>query len=443
MKQKKQLNLYPFYDLEGMEAHLERMGERGWKLKKTNGLFFTYEPCEKKTVHYAICCGGESSAYTPGPDCPEPSFRKHAEAGGWSQVCATEKLQVYCSEEPNPGPFHANPYDRIEGIRQAAGPVLFLYGTMMGLGILSLLLFFFKLKNTPINLLSGALGILSPLVLTLLAAYSLADMILYFRFKNAADVAATRKEFAKVSFHMNGIFSYLLILTAAVLCFGAVTSGGSPLMKTFVICLSVVLALILLLGYFKNLLLERGKSKGLLAALNVLLALILVGGVIFSMNSLNRADTLFSGSLPVRAQDVGLHEDSESLMEYGRSKASFLLRHTEASQVDMKEDGSYDAVLSYELVDSRMMGVDGFVTEHYLNRMSGAAMMTEDGELVHPNHYEQADPAPWGAEKAWQVVTEGEKGNVFLLLFEDRLAEIGSAVPFTPEQMKAIGEKLR
>ena len=43
LKEKKQLNLCPFYDLPALEEHFSKMAEKGWQFKKINGPIITYE----------------------------------------------------------------------------------------------------------------------------------------------------------------------------------------------------------------------------------------------------------------------------------------------------------------------------------------------------------------------------------------------------------------
>ena len=253
MKNKKQLNLFPFYDLEGMEDHFHKMAMRGWFIKKASGLVFSYESGTPRDMQFAICYGGESSVYTPGGDDRAPCFKDRASQKGWNPVYISEKLQVYSSEDEKAGSFHASAFDRIEGIHQASKPILFLDGTMILVGILSLILMLFKWKTQPVNLLSGSMGFLSPIVLSILAVYSLTEVIAYLHWKNKADVAATKKICEPAPQFPGKIFPYILAVSSAVILFGLLTSGSNPTIRIFLVSLVVILSVLMGIGSVRNL----------------------------------------------------------------------------------------------------------------------------------------------------------------------------------------------
>lgn len=437
MKEKKQIPLYSFYDLSGMNRHLNAMARKGWFLKKAGTFLWTYEQGEKKDLAYGVCPIGEVEAYTPEEG---KKFRDRAAEKGWTLSVTSPKLQVYTSEEKEPGNLNADPFDRLEGIRQAARPSLFFSWVMIVLAVLSGLLLHFRMKIMPVSTMADAFGLVSPLALGLLGLYFLSDMVRYYVLKNKAEIAAAEGKFLFSSRSFHSLLLYVLLVDGVLLALAGVTSGGSPLLRTFLIYLvAILMALLVISSLRKYLLSRKAEGKRTSAAsvlLNIALGVILVGGVAMAVNHMNAADAGYNGTLPVTAQELGLARETDSVRDYLRSKASFLLRHSEATQMIVGEDQTQEVILSYEMVEGRAGRVDGKVLDHFLDRMS----MTSAGETNV--HYEPIDEEMWQAKQAWQMY-DGEKFyNVYLVLYDNCLMELGAPEPLTEAQMSLVGEKL-
>ena len=64
------------------------------------------------------------------------------------------------------------------------------------------------------------------------------------------------------------------------------------------------------------------------------------------------------------------------------------------------------------------------------------------GGIVFTDHYEPADPAPWGAQEAYQVYFSDSFLNTYLVCWEERIVEIKFYWEPTPEQIRLAAEKL-
>ena len=439
MKVKKELNLYPFYDLAGMANHLREMAGKGWMIQKTGMLLWEYKRQEPKDLYYSLCWGGESEAYDPLPG-KERTFRQQAQKKGWDPAVLSERLQIYAREEKEGPLLSESPYDRIMGLSQAAKPHMMIYGTMVFLGILSVLLMIFKLHIMPVSALAGSFSLVIPIVLTLLALYFLADMLCYAVLKNQADIGATKGVYTENKAPMKKILSWILLFSAVLLALGAVTGGRNPVLGTFLIFLVVILGLFMVIKALKTA--AQGKHKAISVVVNIVLTVILVTGVTLAVTKINQADAGWNGQLPVTAQELKLVPDSEELQNYASTKSSALLRYTEASQIQIQEDGTYVPVLSYELVEGRAVSVDGMVLDHYLSRMAASARQDENGE-VQSVRYKSMDEKPWLAEQAWQMTDGTVDFNVYLLRYENKLVELGCQEALTQEQMTIFGTELQ
>ena len=111
--------------------------------------------------------------------------------------------------------------------------------------------------------------------------------------------------------------------------------------------------------------------------------------------------------------------------------------YTEAYQMALAEDGSYETLLSYEIADSKMVPVENRVLDYYLHRTEGVEIR-EDGTPIY--QYREMDPSLWKAQKAWRMQRDNEAQNVYLLLYQDRLVELGAAWAMTEQRMRICGE---
>ena len=63
MKNRREIFSYTFYDLDGMERHLEQMASKGWMLMKITNWGWCYERCEPKVVHFTVSYYPKASAF--------------------------------------------------------------------------------------------------------------------------------------------------------------------------------------------------------------------------------------------------------------------------------------------------------------------------------------------------------------------------------------------
>lgn len=442
MATKKQIHSYSFYDLDGMQDHLEIMAQKGWFPKKLGSFFWQYQQGEPKKLSYRVCYTGEADAYSPKPGQKETSFRENAEAKGWKQAAANQKIQVYASEQADPQPVSVSPYDRITGVKQAAKPAVFLYGTMIVLALFSILMFSVRLNMMPVGVLADSFGQAITVALSLLSIYCILDLILYFCWKNKAEIAATRNEYEKTGSHGLRVLKSCIVLTALILGVIVFSSGRSPLFRTFVGYLVGILILMLILALVRAMLLKKGVSvktgRKVTRTVNIVIAVILVAGITLSLNQMQRQDRGTDGEMPVTVENLFYDTADREVESYSRTKETFLLRYTEAYQSAQADDGSYETLLSYEMADGKMVSIEESILDYYLHRTEGVGM-AEDGTPIF--QYREMDSKLWGSQKAWRMYREGEAQNVYLILYEDRLVELGAAWALTEQQMRLCGKK--
>ncbi len=68
--------------------------------------------------------------------------------------------------------------------------------------------------------------------------------------------------------------------------------------------------------------------------------------------------------------------------------------------------------------------------------------LCRDHYLGEDSRYAPVDPAPWGAQEAYQYVLDGQTLEYYVLCYPHRVVEITLDWTPTAEQMAAVGEKL-
>ena len=65
----------------------------------------------------------------------------------------------------------------------------------------------------------------------------------------------------------------------------------------------------------------------------------------------------------------------------------------------------------------------------------------EDGQPFY-YQYQAIDPAPWGAERAYQLWAGGEPATTYLICWQGRIVELDPTFALTQEQTTIAAEKL-
>ena len=125
---KHQLIPFSFYDLTGMERHLERMAERGWLLDKISALGWRYHRIEPKRLHFTVSYCHRASAYDPEPTEEVQTFHDFCAHPGWRLAAEFGSMQVFYNDQEDPTPHRHRPRPGAPdggpgGPEELAGPV--------------------------------------------------------------------------------------------------------------------------------------------------------------------------------------------------------------------------------------------------------------------------------------------------------------------------------
>lgn len=451
---KREFCSYLIFDYRGVEAHLSKMAAKGWRLEKIGPFFWTYRRAEPAQVTYAVTYLPSVSQFSPEPSADRENLEELCAAAGWQPVAGWVQMQIFANERPDPVPLETDDAVRLEVIHRSMKKnflpwnvvVLVIALMMVGLQVWTLL-------TDPYSLLSSV-NLFASFVWELLVVLQAGNLLWYGRWLRksrrsvaqggaCADVGPGLRRF-------NLVILWLVLALAALFLASTLLTTGAEI-GLFAVCYTAgIFLLIFLVDRTRRALKRRGAARGLNIFLtllvDVVLASVLAGVgpmVIVGLVSSNSGSTYYQGerwdadpvSLPLTVEDVtGRHY--EHVRRYDNGSGSLLIRERSCRETVL--DGEDLVILDYDITTLALPGLYDLALEHCQSEW------TDGGYYA----WTETDPAPWGAEAAYQL-RWGSGGSWvarpnYILCWPGRIVQLGLPhLDPTPAQMAAIGEKLQ
>lgn len=451
---KREFCSYLIFDYRGVEAHLSQMAARGWRLEKIGPWFWTYRRAEPAQVAYAVTYLPSVSQFSPEPSADRENLEELCAAAGWEPVAEWVQMQIFANERPDPVPLETEESVRLEIIHRSMKKnflpwnvvALALALVMVGLQIKTLL-------TDPYSLLSST-NLFPSFVWELLLVLQARNLLWYGRWLRrsrrsvaqggaCADVGPGLRRF-------NLVILWLVLAMAALFLVSTLLTTGAEI-GLFVVCYTAGLVLlILLVDRTRRALKRRGTARGLNVFLtllvDVVLAVVLVGVgpmVIVGLVSSNSGSIYYQGEhwdadpvpLPLTVEDVtGQHY--EHVRRYDIGSGSLLIRERSCRETVL--DGEDLVILDYDITTLALPGLYDLALEHCQTERYSS----------WPYRWQETDPAPWGAEAAYQLFKDTgvfqDTYSLYILCWPDRIVQLNlSDLAPTPDQMAVIGETLQ
>lgn len=448
---KHQLIPFSYYDLTGMERHLEKMAERGWLLDKMSALGWRYRRIEPQKLHFTVSYCHRASAYDPEPTEEVQTFYDFCAHTGWRLAAEFGSMQVFYNDQEDPIPIDTDPALEIQMVgreMKRALPfqlLLLLIGFFMGGSWL------YSLFHSPIDLLASPTNLFTGLCWLGLLVWSVADLLTYFLWRRRAKQAAQRGEFVPTrGCHRLMQVVMALVILGVIYFFITARLPGLRLLTGAMILEFVVLFLAVngTKEFLKKRKVSRRKNQAVTIAVDVLLAAVLVVGISYGTITLVR-----NGGFSLEADieplltiaDLTGEEDPRYVVRSG-VEASVFLKVREFTEQSHPGESVRLPELHSKVVDVYLPGVYGFCLRELLHERDDWEGAADDGTVIKPYYvYQEMDPALFGAQAAWQRYAGGEKGEPtgdYLLSYPGRLVVLECDWELTAEQMAAAGAKL-
>ena len=427
---KRQMSLYSFYDHTGIEKHLARMAERGWLLCGLGQFLWHYRRIEPRRITFSVCYFPKATIYDPYPSERQEEFYDLCAHAGWTLAGESGQLQVFCHQGENPTPIDTDPALEVEAIHQSAKktvlPANFL---LLGVAVLNLGLFLWRFWDNPVLTLASGGTLLALVAYTLILVNCTVELCSYFRWRRRARRAAERGEFlpTRSRVWLQRLLLAILLPAGAWCLAGMLRDGLGGLAA--VSMLGVIGIIAAVLGVRKLL---KGAGVSAKANLRGTLAVCVVLSILFAaaipwlvVRGMNSRPNPRPDELPPSVADL-VEMDPDHYSRWQFRTSSPLLALLQVSDYP-RIYGEMTHSLRYDVTVVKAPALYGLCRDHYLGGDS---------------RYAPTDPAPWGAQEAYQYVLDGQTLEYYVLCYPHRVVEITLDWTPTAEQMAVIGEKL-
>lgn len=438
---------FSLYDRTGMAAHLEKRAAQGWLLDRVSPWGWHYRRIDPKKLHFAVTYYPKNSQYAPEPSEEQLTFQDFCAHTGWELAAAFGPHQFYYNEEEDPVPIQTDPEIELAQIGKAFRRALPIYITFLLLGLYMGCSWLWSLVNRPIDLLSSAGNLFTGVCWLLLFVYFTADLITYLLWRRKAKAAAHLGEFVPTHGCHRVMQAGMVLMLLALA--GWLLTDRTPVLWYILVPFVLVMVLLYVVADRTKELLKRRKAPAGLNlsvtwALTLVLSFLLMGAVMYGMvrGVRSGAFSLDDGPPPVTLSQLTSipAENCEVTSSVSRSalgsRAQYWM-HTQPATEDYSS-------LTYTVVDVHLSWLYDACLNQLLHDKDDLGVFDGDVEPASRYGYRAADPAPWGAEKAWQLYSpEGRALENYILCWDNRLVVFEPNLDgLTAEQMALVGELL-
>ncbi len=439
MKDKKrELLPYSLYDYDTYTRHFTKMAERGWLVEGTSLATWVYRRVEPRKRTFAVSYFAKASSFDPEPGEAQREFIDFCERTGWRLAATNAQMQVFYNESDDPIPIETDPALEVESIHRATKrmylPFFFLLLAVSILNLFTTLDLSVIGKSTLKFLANGVqlFGMAANLLLLVMCAVELAAYYLWLRRarRAARETGTLAPSAGHRKFQIAMLAAALLLLASLPVC--SLLYGGRPaaFIVLFMLVLLAVTCLITWLVRKGMMRLKMPSTVTMLATLGTatVLSVAVVATVLFTaIGSMDGALREDAEDLPLTFTDLYKGTDYR---ENIRRDGSPLVTSLTVLQFESPGD-----CLNYTLYEIKLP----FLVKPLRNLI--LRDLEKDGTL-DGDHYLEADPAPWHADRAFQMDWQGEPTDHWLLFYGGRILFFDTDGEAPQELMDTVASKL-
>ena len=433
MKNRYEINFYSFYDISGMQAHLEKMASKGWFLDKITNTFWCYHKDEPKKLHYSISYYAKASAFESEPSDGQLTFQEFCEYAGWKLVAYNATLQVFANEKADPTPIHTEPQYEIDEIKRLAKRYFIPNLYVVIVALVDCYYSYHLLKSDPIALFTSPIFPGLTIAITLMAIYLGMDFLLYLNWVKKAQIAAKNNEFVNTHHQLHSLFGLVSWISLVLITISSILNT-SPYAMTFAYnaigMLLIAFVINKSLVHFKRQKYSTNKNRGLIIAVTIVLCLVLTAvtnsSIFLNLGHYNN-ESLDESVLQI--SDFKDIENVEYIHDLREESSIFLSR-----QSFMQHASEYlDYSLNYKVIDIKIDSIKQTIINQLLHEYS-----EYEGTYV----YESVEVESCGVQEAYQLNIDGEPDDNYILIKDNRIVQLSSNWPISREDKVIITDKL-
>lgn len=437
------------YQREAMARYLEKMAARGWMLDNTGNSIWRFRRIEPRRLTFEVVFFPDASGFDPGPTPALSDMAEYCVKDGWTLLAQWGQAQVFMNEREDPTPIETDPVIQVRTVHRAMKrSTLPAWLVLLGVILFQLWMKLTWLRRDFIDTLSDPTDLwMFPFWFLLLAA-QLYELGYYFLWRHRAKRAAEDGIFLSAG---NTRWTSWLMLGAAMLLLLRICFGSRYMARYMALWTVCYLGILFLVSRLRDGMKKKGVPRWINRAVTIGAVVVLTFGFIFGVGWMTfrfgwarqqaperyeyKGFTfdVWHDPLPLTVEDLAGPNESRYSTKAERQE-TFLLARTRYQQdrlfSEVKETPA-PGDLDYTVVEVKAPFLYDLCRRELLN----------DPPL--DEEYRPIDPAPWGAEEAYQRYWAEEPMGGYLLCYPGRLVKITFYnIEVTPERMGIVGEKL-
>lgn len=437
MKYKYIIPSFAFYDRTGIRKYLEKQASKGWMLDKVSNFYWRFRKDAPQTLHFCVTYFPHADIYDPAPSEEEETFREFCAHGGWILAGSSAQMQIFYSEAEDPMPIETDPVIEVENIHKSMKKsVLSAYWLLLVSCLLQFVSQGIGMSSGLVNYLSSGVNLFLLVTWMLLFLLSICRLAVYYRWrrkaKRAAEADGVFVETKSIMWAENlaavlilgGIIGLILTLEDRRV---AAVMGGS---------MALAFVMFILIELFRRWMKHCGfhadDSKKYTMIVTVVLAVVLILIAIPALShyviDMEERETDNAEKLMLDIRDLMGEEAADHKTMLLTDNDSIFLGYQRVYQ--HPEGPLMSPNLEYNLVEVKA----GFLYEKSLEEMMSIPVYMTDGA------FQPIDPAPWGADRAWQLHDGEELRKWYVLCYGNYVLEILPSWEITAYQMQTVGE---
>lgn len=425
---------FAFYDRTGIQNFLEKQAEKGWLLEHAGNFRWKFCRIEPRKLRFCVVYFPHADLYDPAPSEEEETFREFCAHGGWILAGANAQMQIFYSQRENPTPIETDPVLEVETIHRAMKKgTLPSYWILVLSCVLQLYTLWLNLSNGLVRYLSSGMNLFLAVTWPALCIMAVGRLISYYIWRRKARTAARRDGVFLETWSMVWAENLLAILILLGLLGVVLTLKDRQQALVMGLSVAATFAVMLLVELLRRKLKKDGYdasyNKKLTLTASVVLTFVLILAVVppVSRSIMDHLPEQGDAGLQLNIWDL-LEEEEQ---KYGTleltDQESLLLGY---QQIHQFPEGGVRPSLEYNLVEVKAP----FLYEPCLKELMIIPVYMENGEFF------SIDPAPWGAEQAWQL-HDGEKvRDWYVLCYGDTILELIPSWTLTENQKNMVAD---
>ena len=459
-KTKRKFLMKQIYDHTGIKRKLEKLAEDGWKLEKIGGMGgYKFRRTEPQKLQYSVVYFPEASEFDADLMTGQREFIELCEQSGWEYIDSMGQMMVFCSKLTNPIPIETDAVMQVETVHKAMKKS-FLPGQfgLLALAILQLVLFAYRIKTEPVNLLLQDALLVSLICYGLIFVMSAHHISDYFLWRKKALAAAADGVFVETKGSAYIDRAALIVVTAVFAGWLLSMLGDTYSLYivgyTFAVMGAYIAVIFGVKALMKKLKYDRDTNKlvtfGLIITGTVLVAFLLVfeimdadiperkneisDGPVSSYIYNEREYYVYDDPILLTLDELGIEADYESCSRVHDVQRSLLMTVYTGQEIAPCDGEDELPELYYTLTIPKLNMLLDLCAEDILD---DRRIRTEYGEG------KMIDGEAWQAEQVYERTVEGRSGVHYTVVWEDRVLEITLPMMPTEEQLKTIIEQLK